>query len=90
MLAEKQNTSGFLEPKNFSFTILEREICKNSEEYLLLIIVHTAPHHFLKRKRIRETWGSAYVRENLNIATVFALGLSEDKGVWYIYLINIR
>ncbi|XP_056632165.1 beta-1,3-galactosyltransferase 5 [Diorhabda sublineata] len=53
---------------NFNFTMINF-IC-NETIPLLLILVHSSPNNFAKRKTIRETWG----RNDDNVKVVFMVG----------------
>lgn len=58
---------------NFSFNILNL-VCNESSP-LLLVLVHSAPKNYAKRKTIRETWGS---QTGDNVKIVFMLGLVNE------------
>lgn len=59
---------------NFEFLILNK--C-NKQEMLLLILVHSSPTNFAKRKTIRETWGQN--RDSTKI--VFMIGSVQNQTV---------
>lgn len=60
---------------NFSFNIINN-VC-NTSVILLLVLVHTSPGNFAKRRTIRETWGQARPKMRL----VFMVGLVRDEGL---------
>ena len=47
---------------------------KNESEHLVVILVHSARHHFEYRQRIRDTWGSVHAHGIWRFRTVFMLG----------------
>ncbi|KAJ8937655.1 hypothetical protein NQ318_003158 [Aromia moschata] len=77
-----QNSTGFIYPMhqlpvtdynqlidlNFSFTILNL-VCNESSP-LLLVLIHSSPENFSKRKTIRETWGKG----SDNVKILFMIG----------------
>ncbi|XP_023015847.1 beta-1,3-galactosyltransferase 5 [Leptinotarsa decemlineata] len=54
---------------NFNFSIVNF-ICNDSQPLLLLVLVHSSPSNFAKRKTIRETWG----QKDENIKVLFLIG----------------
>nr|XP_022919689.1 beta-1,3-galactosyltransferase 5-like [Onthophagus taurus] len=54
---------------NFHFTIFNK-VCDNETDTLLLILVHSSPRNFDKRRVIRDTWG----QERKEIKLLFVLG----------------
>lgn len=60
---------------DFTFEILNK-VCSNSS-VLLLILVHSSPKNFAKRKTIRDTWGQN--KERVRVA--FMLGSVTDKNL---------
>lgn len=60
---------------NFTFEVLNK-VCSNSS-VLLLILVHSSPKNFVKRKTIRETWGQ--IREDVRV--VFMVGSVADRNL---------
>lgn len=59
---------------DFKFKILNK-VCESSDT--LLVLVHSAPQNFEKRRTIRKTWG----RKRKNMKVIFALGETEDAIV---------
>lgn len=60
---------------NFSFNLVSNAC--NSSDILLLVVVHSSPNNFAKRKTIRETWG----QPSAKIRLVFMMGLVKSKGL---------
>lgn len=60
---------------SFSFNLISN-VC-NSSDILLLVLIHTSPGNFAKRRTIRETWGQR--REKLRV--VFMVGLVQHDGL---------
>lgn len=58
---------------NFNFTIINF-ICNESIPVLLLVLIHSSPNNFAKRKTIRETWG----KKDENIKVVFMIGVVDS------------
>ncbi|XP_015596836.1 acetylgalactosaminyl-O-glycosyl-glycoprotein beta-1,3-N-acetylglucosaminyltransferase [Cephus cinctus] len=65
--------STLIDMKNFRFT-LNHNPCNGSQSLLLLVLVHSAPGNFLKRKVVRDTWGKRTPAATL----LFLVGLSEQ------------
>lgn len=61
---------------NFKFLILNKCPAKG-HQLLLLILIHSSPTNYAKRKTIRETWGQK--RDLINV--VFMLGAVENQTV---------
>lgn len=59
---------------DFTFEILNN-VCSNASSVLLLILVHSSPRNFAKRRTIRETWG----RNGAEVRVAFMLGSVTDK-----------
>lgn len=63
--------------RNFNFTINQPKCDKSSS--LLVILVHSAPKNFLKRNRIRGSWGSLVGNKTVaNYKLYFLFGTSSD------------
>lgn len=60
---------------NFTFEVLNK-VCSNSS-VLLLILVHSSPKNFFKRKTIRNTWG----QNRDNVKVVFMIGSVADRNL---------
>lgn len=58
---------------NFEFTIVNK--CTTTP--LLLILIHTSPKNYERRKSIRETWG----RNSSNVQVFFVFGATDDQDV---------
>lgn len=73
-LAEKSDT--IKNPHPFRYIISETEIChKRYAEPFLLIVVHSAPHHFKARQFIRESWGrQRQIYDEFKSVIVFMIG----------------
>lgn len=52
----------------------------NREPYLLAFI-HSAPSNFAKRRVIRETWANSITLTQLNVKTIFIIGLANDTSI---------
>lgn len=65
--------SQLIDIHNFTF-ITVSSVCSN-ETVFLLVLIHSSPENYLKRKTIRETWGSP--RAHLRI--LFMLGEVKEK-----------
>ncbi|KAK2577389.1 hypothetical protein KPH14_003503 [Odynerus spinipes] len=64
--------STLIDIKDFKFTI-NHDFC-NKTQPLLLLLIHSAPGNFHKRKVVRETWG----RKASDLILMFVVGSSED------------
>jgi hypothetical protein len=62
-------------PHDFKYTILERDICSKNNDAFVLVIVHSAPDHFKRRAFIRQTWGSRKFYDRLKMTIVFTMGV---------------
>jgi len=62
----------FLKSKK-NFLLEKTDSCKDENLYFL-ILVHSKPEHFLKRRIIRDTWGSVKKYKNLNMNVLFLMG----------------
>lgn len=79
-LLPRTDYSQLLNINNFTFEVLNK-VCSNSS-VLLLILVHSSPKNFIKRKTIRETWGLH--RDDVKI--VFMVGSVKDSNLQDIIL----
>lgn len=74
-LLPRSDYSQLINISDFTFEILSK-MCSNSS-VLLLILVHSSPRNFIKRKVIRETWGQN--KDRVKIA--FMLGSVTDRNL---------
>lgn len=74
-LLSRNDYSHLLNITNFTFQLLNK-VCSNTS-VLLLILVHSSPKNFIKRKTIRETWGQN--REGIKI--LFMIGSVRDSNL---------
>src|SRR5690348_7115824 len=71
-----------LDIKRYNFIHQNATMCNSQESdpktkinnHLLMIIIHSARHHFAYRDAIRETWGSLNEHGNWTIRKAFILG----------------
>ena len=54
--------------------------CQDQEDLKLLILVFSAPSHYLTRSVVRETWATS-LREYPGVELLFFLGRDEDQQV---------
>lgn len=60
------------------YKINNKDICRGVEKVSVIVIVHTAPSHFLRRVRMRSTWLNSTYYSPENVRVVFLLGLVPD------------
>ncbi|XP_013773664.1 beta-1,3-galactosyltransferase 5-like [Limulus polyphemus] len=64
--------------KDFKFVYNSTKICREKPPFIL-VLVHTAPNHFIHRKLIRNTWGSIRHIHNVTISIGFLLGETDQR-----------
>ncbi|XP_076360401.1 beta-1,3-galactosyltransferase 5-like [Tachypleus tridentatus] len=64
--------------KDFTFVHNATKICREGPPFIL-VLVHTAPNHFIHRKLIRNTWGSIRHFHNVTISVGFLLGETDRR-----------
>lgn len=74
-LLSRSDYFNLLNITDFTFEVLNK-VCSNSS-VLLLVLVHSSPKNFVKRKTIRETWG----QNSENIKIVFMIGAVNDSNL---------
>lgn len=74
-LLGREDYARLVDITDFTFGVLNR-VCANSS-VLVLVLVHSSPGNFLKRRAIRETWGGG--REGVRL--VFLVGGVADERV---------
>ena len=61
----------------YTFLIAEEEVCRNSRDIDLLVVVHSAPGNILRRNLIRDTWANIIIMERYsNVRYIFLIGHS--------------
>lgn len=63
------------------FKINNKGICSDVHKVSIIVMVHTAPKHFLKRVRMRSTWLNATHYSPENVRVVFLLGSVLDDSL---------
>ncbi|XP_050390077.1 UDP-GalNAc:beta-1,3-N-acetylgalactosaminyltransferase 1-like [Patella vulgata] len=56
-------------------------MCTQSEPVNVIVVVHTAPTHFLQRENIRETYGARKLFLPTEVRVIFLLGRVEDLNL---------
>lgn len=56
------------------YLINNPDICQEVKNLTFIIIVHTAPNHFERRRTIRETWANKNFYEKISVRIIFLLG----------------
>ena len=56
------------------YKINNKNICNGVEKVSVIVMVHTAPRHFLTRLRMRATWLNSTYYSPENVRVVFLLG----------------
>lgn len=62
---------------SFKFDLLSEPCSSTNDTVLLLVLIHSAPKNFAKRKTIRETWG----RSNSLMHLVFMIGTVTEQAL---------
>lgn len=56
------------------YLINNPDICQEVKNLTFVIIVHTAPNHFERRRTIRETWANKNFYKKISVRIIFLLG----------------
>ncbi|KAL5291762.1 hypothetical protein ACFFRR_010881 [Megaselia abdita] len=73
LVLPKSDLFKLIDLSDFNFTI-NKPICDKSSS-LFIVLVHSAPRNYLKRNRIRKTWGDGSIGHKL----YFLLGLTDSS-----------
>lgn len=65
------------------YKINNKNICNGVEKVSVIVMVHTAPRHFLTRLRMRATWLNSTYYSPENVRVVFLLGSVFDPMLQY-------
>ncbi|XP_074027001.1 uncharacterized protein isoform X5 [Leptinotarsa decemlineata] len=76
-LEELQSDPDYSKLINISFSFMHLPLVCKDESPLFIVIVHTAPGNFEKRKVIRQTWADKANK----VKVLFATGLVTDENV---------
>ncbi|OQV24721.1 putative Acetylgalactosaminyl-O-glycosyl-glycoprotein beta-1,3-N-acetylglucosaminyltransferase [Hypsibius exemplaris] len=84
-LNEKEDDSRRPLPPSMEFTYADLNVtfCQEAKKaaVFLLVIVHSAPAHFLNRQLIRQTWANSAWQEKQNFTVLFLMGRSVSEAV---------
>lgn len=61
------------------YVINNPDICKGAADLTFLIMVHSAPNHFGRRRSLRETWANKNIFKDIKMRIVFLFGLAADR-----------
>jgi beta-1,3-galactosyltransferase 1 len=65
------------------YKINNKNICNGVEKVSVIVMVHTAPRHFLTRLRMRTTWLNSTYYSPENVRVIFLLGSVFDPMLQY-------
>ncbi|XP_064608344.1 N-acetyllactosaminide beta-1,3-N-acetylglucosaminyltransferase 4-like [Liolophura sinensis] len=61
------------------YVINNPDICTGAADLTFLIMVHSAPNHFGRRRSLRETWANKNIFKDIKMRIVFLFGLASDR-----------
>ena len=65
------------------YLINNPDICQEVKNLTFVIIVHTAPNHFERRRTIRETWANKNFYKKISVRIIFLLGKPKDSKLQF-------